>query len=423
MLRFNRKIFIHLFFFLVILSIICMGCKNKENTDKKLEIFTWWTTGGEVDGLNEMYKIYKRRYPDIEIVNAVVAGGAGINAKAVLKTRMQEGDPPDSFQVHAGRGLIESWVVLDKIEPITFIFKENNNFEAYPKGLIDIISYKGEIFSVPVNIHRSNVLWYNKKIFNENGLTPPQTIEELFKLSETLKAKGITPIALGDKEIWVAVHILENILLGIMGEDNYKGLWNTKKLWKNPDIEKVLINYVRMMKFVNKDHSALDWQGASQYIIDGKCAMMVMGDWAEGYFKSKGLTPNKEFGWKPFPDTSGAFLMLSDSFCVPKNAKNRNAAINWLALCASKEGQDAFNPQKGSIPARVDTNENLYDEYLASAMRDFKKDIIVPSVAHGATASEVWLKEIESAMASFLSDLNIEKAFNKLSEIAEKNIK
>src|SRR3990170_8405616 len=68
----------------------------------KLEIFSWWTAGGEAEGLAGMFTVYKKLYPNVDIVNATVAGGAGTNAKAVLATRLTGGDPPDSFQVHAG---------------------------------------------------------------------------------------------------------------------------------------------------------------------------------------------------------------------------------------------------------------------------------------------------------------------------------
>ena len=59
----------------------------------KLEIFSWWTAGGEAEALNAVFAIYHARYPAVQIVNATVAGGAGTNAKAVLKTRMLGGDP------------------------------------------------------------------------------------------------------------------------------------------------------------------------------------------------------------------------------------------------------------------------------------------------------------------------------------------
>ena len=74
---------------------------------KKMEIFSWWTNGGEADGLNEMFKIFTAKNPDTEIINATVAGGAGTNAKTVLKTRLQGGQPPDTWQVHAGKELVE----------------------------------------------------------------------------------------------------------------------------------------------------------------------------------------------------------------------------------------------------------------------------------------------------------------------------
>ncbi|TMD25540.1 MAG: twin-arginine translocation signal domain-containing protein, partial [Chloroflexi bacterium] len=85
--------------------------------ETNLEIFSWWTAGGEADGLAEMFKIYKNKYSSVKIINAAVAGGAGSNAKAVLATRMQGGKPPDSFQVHAGQELISTWVKADKMEP------------------------------------------------------------------------------------------------------------------------------------------------------------------------------------------------------------------------------------------------------------------------------------------------------------------
>src|SRR6266540_1315219 len=87
----------------------------------KLEIFSWWTNGGEANGLAAMFEIYKKANPGVEIVNATVAGGAGTNAKAVLQTRLAGGQPPDSWQVHAGR---ETLSYVDQLEPLTDFFKE-----------------------------------------------------------------------------------------------------------------------------------------------------------------------------------------------------------------------------------------------------------------------------------------------------------
>ncbi|MBN1148167.1 MAG: carbohydrate ABC transporter substrate-binding protein, partial [Anaerolineales bacterium] len=84
--------------------------------------------------------------------------------------------------------------------------------------------------------------------------------------------------------------------------------------------------------------------------------------------------------------------------------------IAWLTVCGSKEGQDAFNPLKGSIPARTDGDRALYDVYLQSAMDAFASNAIVPSLAHGAAASEGWATAFNDVMTLFVADLDVAAA-------------
>ncbi|MDX1615611.1 MAG: ABC transporter substrate-binding protein [Candidatus Promineifilaceae bacterium] len=389
---------------------------EEEAMGEQLEIFSWWTAGGEADGLNAMYEVFRERHPDVEIINATVAGGAGSNAKAVLATRMQSGDPPDSFQVHAGHELIDTWVVADKMEPVTFIFEENGWMDVYPEDVISILSYEGDIWSVPVNIHRSNVLWYNKAIFEENDLSAPATFDDFFAAADTLQGAGVTPLALGDNGIWAATHLMEDVLLGVLGPDAYRGLWTGETDWNSAEVTEALETFARMMEYVNEDHAALSWDQAAQLVADGDAAMTIMGDWVEGYYVSIDLTPDVEFGWAPSPGTEGVFMMLSDSFGLPQGAPHRDNAVAWLELAGSKEGQDAFNPLKGSIPARTDGDRSLYDAYLQSAMDDFANNIITPSLAHGAAASEGWVTAFNDVMTLFVSDLDVAAAQQSMAQ-------
>src|SRR5258708_39701637 len=61
---------------------------------KKLEVFSWWTSGGEAAALDALFKVYKEHNAGVEIVNATVAGGGGSAARPVLQTRLSRGDPP-----------------------------------------------------------------------------------------------------------------------------------------------------------------------------------------------------------------------------------------------------------------------------------------------------------------------------------------
>lgn len=366
----------------------------------KLEIFSWWTAGGEAEGLKALFDAYRKQYPAVQIVNATVAGGAGTNAKAVLKTRMLGGDPPDSFQVHAGHELIDTWVRNGYMAPLTDLFKSEGWTKAMPRGLIDILTYKGDVWSVPVNIHRANILWYNKKIFADAHLDPPTTFDQFFKTAEALKAKAVVPFVLGDKEGWEAGHAFETVLIGTLGADGYRGLWTGKTAWTNPKVAAALETFKKMLSYANTDHAALTWDGAAEYIGSAKGAMMIMGDWENGWFTSKNI---KDYGWSPAPGNANVYDALSDSFGLPKKARNRENVMAFLRVLGSRSGQEAFNPLKGSICARTDCSASLFSAYQQWTMTHWKTDAIVPSVIHGAAASEGWATEYKDAIALFVT--------------------
>ncbi len=366
----------------------------------KLEIFSWWTAGGEAEGLKALFDAYRKQYPSVQIVNATVAGGAGTNAKAVLKTRMLGGDPPDSFQVHAGHELIDTWVRTGYMAPLTDLFKSQGWTTAMPRGLIDILSYKGDIWSVPVNIHRANILWYSKKVFADAHLDPPTTFDQFFKTADALKAKGVVPFVLGDKEGWEAGHAFETVLIGALGPDGYRGLWTGKTAWTSPKVTTALETFKKMLSYANTDHAALTWDGAAEYIGGAKGAMMIMGDWENGWFTSKNI---KDYGWVPAPGNSNVYDALSDSFGLPKKARDRDNVIAFLRVLGSRPGQEAFNPLKGSICARTDCSASLFSPYQQWTMTHWKTDAIVPSVIHGAAASEGWATDYKDAIALFVT--------------------
>lgn len=390
---------------------------------KKFEIFSWWTNGGEADGLNEMFKIYQQQNAGVEIVNATVAGGAGTNAKAVLQTRLAGGQPPDTWQVHAGRETL-SYVNAGQMEPLTKFFTEQGFDKAMPQFLLDQLKINGEIYTVPVNIHRSNVMWYNTKIFSDNGLKPPATLEEFFTVAETLKGKGILPIAIGGKDKFEASHTFESVLLATFGPEDYVKLWDgTTKMWEDPRAAQAISNLAKMFSYSNTDRSAIGWADAMQQVLDGKAAMTIMGDWAHGYAISKGKKVNVDYGWAPAPGTVGTFMWLSDSFGMAKGAPNPEQAKAWLAVAGSREGQDAFNPKKGSIPARTDADKSKYDDYLKAAIDAFGKEKLAPSAAHGAGTTNAFQAAYHNALEVFSADLDEKTLLQTLKDATADNNK
>jgi glucose/mannose transport system substrate-binding protein len=383
----------------------------------KLEIFSWWA-GDEGPALEALIRLYKQRYPNVEVINATVTGGAGVNAKAVLKTRMLGGDPPDTFQVHAGQELIGTWVVADRMEDLSGLFRQEGWLTKFPKGLLDLLSYKGGIWSVPVNIHRSNVMWYLPAKLREWGVTPPRTWAEFLATCQTLKRKGLeAPLALGEN--WTQQHLWESVALALLGPDGWNDLWSGELKFTDPKAVAVWETFGKVLDCANKDAAGLSWQQAVDRVVQGQAAFNIMGDWAAGYMSTTlKLKPGEGFGWAPSPGTQGVFMMLSDSFGLPKGAKNRQNTLNWLRLVGSLEGQDTFNPLKGSIAARLDSDPKKYNAYGQSAMKDWQSNRIVGSLVHGAVAPESFMSQFGTVMEIYLQGRNARAAANAAQAIA-----
>src|SRR5215204_5236599 len=123
---------------------------------------------------------------------------------------MQGNDPPETFQVHGGPELLDGYVKPGLMEPVTKVYDDLNMRSAYPEQLLAMVSDGGEIYAVPANIHRGNVVFYNKKVFTDNGITAPTTWEEFLSASEKIKAAGVAPLAVGGKDTWAVTMLFED---------------------------------------------------------------------------------------------------------------------------------------------------------------------------------------------------------------------
>src|SRR4029453_12259937 len=97
-----------------------------------------------------------------------------------------------------------------------------------PKLLISQITYKGHLWSVPENIHRGNVLWFNPKTLRSAGIKPPATNTsytwpQFIAALNKAKEAGLIPLSMGQQ--WTAYHLWEDTMIGVVGPGGWRGLW------------------------------------------------------------------------------------------------------------------------------------------------------------------------------------------------------
>lgn len=383
-------------------------------------VFTWWADGSEKVGLDALVKLFGEKYPNDTFVNLAVAGGAGSNAKAKLASELANGNPPDSFQGHAGAEL-QDYIRADQIEPVNEVIDSLGGSSVFPQSLLDLLTVQGNIYSVPSNIHRANVVWANPAVLKKADITAvPADLDAWLSDMEKLKQAGVsTPLSIAGT--WTQVQLFETVLIADLGVDEYTKLFAAGANWESDGVKKAVDHYAKLLSYANTASDGDDWPGATDAVIDGKAAYNVMGDWAVAEFTLKNKTDGEDYTYFPVPGTDGVFDFLADSFTLPKGAKNAAGAKDWLALIGSADGQKAFNLAKGSIPARTDVAATDFPKYQQSAMEAFKTNKIAPSIAHGAAVSQAWNSDISTAISKFYGSKDQATLIADLVAAAQKN--
>ncbi|HDG62594.1 MAG TPA: carbohydrate ABC transporter substrate-binding protein [Thermotoga sp.] len=389
---------------------------------RELIIFHWWTAGGEREAADAMFEALHEKYPDIKIVENPVAGGGGVSHRVVLQSRLAAGIPPDTWQTLGGAEL-KSYVDGGYLEPLDELYKELNYWDVIPKPLANAVTIGGHPYSVPLNMHIQNILYYNKKLFEELGLKPPKSFDELISVLKAIKkAKpNMYPLALGTKEKWEAAFVLDSIILEVGGPEYYvklyKGLIDVKK---DPVFREALEKLKELIPYMYPYHASLTWDESCGLLVSGDSAMVIMGTWAIGYFQTRGWNPGVEFGATTFPQVPERILLFHpDTYGLAKNAPHPDACLDWLRVVASPELQIPTDVTQGGLFARLDIDPKNFPDPIRQELQEYVRkhpDKLILD-QHGSIAPMSFTQAYWDAIAAFLVESNIEKTINNVATL------
>lgn len=385
------------------ISYVAFAPSGEEESDA-LEIYHWWTSGGEAAAIEALVDVFETHYPDTIVTELAVAGGSGTTMIPIITSLVLAGEAPDAFQMHAGYEGIE-YYRADLLDNINNLWADLNLEDVIPDVVQSMCQFDGDYYMVPVNIHRSNVVWYNLKELEAISVDPKEidTWTEFFAACDTFESAnpGKNAIALG--EAWTEAHLFEQILAG-EGIDVYED-WINGEITSgtNTDLLAALDILDQILDYCNPDLT-IEWDQATDLVIQGDAIFNIMGDWANGEFLIANKTYDDDYGTIAVPGTGDMYGLVIDAFQHPASVAHPKNSYNWLEVVASKEGQDAFNPIKGSISARTDSNLSLYKPYHNWTFSDFESvTYMFPSVVHGSGAPQSFSSELNDIINAFVT--------------------
>jgi raffinose/stachyose/melibiose transport system substrate-binding protein len=223
--------------------------------------------------------------------------------KQKIQLAMGAGNPPQIFWSWGG-GTLQQYIKAGDVEPIG----NQSYLSSFLPSSLGAVTYKGQVYGVPIEGTQPVYFFYNKAIFSKYHLTFPTTWSGLLSTIATLKSDGVTPISLAEGDQWPGLMYLEYLADRIGGPSVADALQsNAKNGWSNPAVTAALTDIQTLVKdgAFQSGYSSLHYSGGGSdaLVYSGKAAMQLMGDWDISSIlgSDKSFVTSGDLGMAPFP--------------------------------------------------------------------------------------------------------------------------
>ena len=373
----------------------------------QVEVLHWWTSGGEakaVEVLKSEWTEQGNQWNDF-----AVQGGGGKSAMTVLKSRALAANPPEAAQLKGYE--LKEWAGLGFLRDLSPMAEHLGWYAKMPPMVRATLSQSDALMAVPTGIHRVNWLWLNRKVFEQQKLTPPTDWAQFVTIADQLKKRGITPLAIGN-EPWQLAVLFETVALGEGGKEFYRKafLEQDSATLTGPDMVRVLTRFQQLRAYVPQKYAGLKWHQATNLLESGGAAMQVMGDWVKGELSAGNYRPGEDIACLPSPGSAGLFSYNLDSIAMFKqrDPAQLQAQGELAQLLMTPTFQAEFNRVKGSIPALTNPDMSKFDRCAVRSYQDFllaeKQDNLLPSMAEGMATPTNMRQAIMDVLSNYFND-------------------
>ncbi len=244
--------------------------------------------------------------------------------KTKIKTAIGAGQAPTIIWGWGGGGL-KSYVEAGQVEDLTSWFAEHSDVKnrLFPSSF-GAATIDGKIYAMPCEAVQPIILFYNKKVLDHVGVSPPQTWGDIMDMVPKINAKHIAPFALGGQSRWTNMMWLEFLFDRIGGPEVFQAVFDGHaNAWSNPAAIQALTECQKLIKangFIKGFSSITADSNADQALLyTGKAAMMLHGSWTYGNMKTAGgdFVTGDHLGYMNFPPVDGGKGDPSDTVGNP----------------------------------------------------------------------------------------------------------
>ncbi|MCX5576921.1 ABC transporter substrate-binding protein [Kaistia terrae] len=291
-------------------------------------------------------------------------------------------------------------------------------------ALTTTVTVDGKQYGVPTGASFWGI-WARKDYLDKYaGGKAPATWDELVAYGDKMVADGISPFAIGTKDLWPSAAWFDYLNLRINGYDFHMQLMAGEASYEDPKLDAVFDKWQELIdkKFFIPNHTSYDWQGAVPFLLQGKAGMYLMGQFLTRNIPAADLD---KYTYLQFPVIDAAVPTAEefpvDSMHIPSGAKNKDLARQFITFFYQPQRLALWVEPEGNIPTRSDVPVLKKDWLLEKGQEILKS---------AKSASQYYDRDTDPDMAQigmngfqqFMADPNSRKAVQARLEQARKRI-
>lgn len=279
---------------------------------------------------------YMKENPNIDIQVETLDDSA---YKIKFKAYAASSEMPDIVNVWGQPAFINEVIdagLLAELDPA--VYQEYGFIEGSLAGF----SKDGKLYGLPRN---SDVMafFYNKKIFDDNGWSVPQTFDELLNLCSEINEKGIIPVSISGADKWPMSIFITDAIAKYYGPG---AMDITAKAVAEKDFsDEAFVKAAQLLKdsvdagMFQTGFETSDFGSALNLFANGQAAMLYTGSWDMSMANNMDIAPEIRDNIRAFsmPVVSGGKGAVTDiaawnggGFSVTSGSKVKDEAIKFL---------------------------------------------------------------------------------------------
>lgn len=298
---------------------------------------------------------------------------SGDNVSTFVGSKIEGGQAPDVVMVPQV-GVVKQFAQKGWLVPLSAKteMEASKNFSNVWK---DYGTVGSKYYGVYYKVANKSTVWYNPESFDQAGVKPPESYDEMLKTARTISDSGTPAFAVAGEDGWTLTDWFENIYLSQAGPGNYDKLATHSMPWTDDSVVKALTTLGELFSdkdlLYNGSAGALrtDFPTSVEQVFgpDPKAAMVYEGDFVGGIAKDQfERTLGEDANFFPFPGVGkGDAPVVSggDAAVVLKEGQNQKAAMKFMEFLATPEAAEVWAAEGGFLsPNKEMDTANYSDE-------------------------------------------------------------